>query len=159
MKRPGPRLKGRMRLTVRSPDGLIVEQREASNIVLHGGARLIARLFSGTDGAPINRVRVGFAREGGNPELTALSNPDNLPEAALQTPLAPDAFEIRDEEPGIVAVSISARFRPTVDLAGVTEAGLAAGAELYNQVVFEPVDLRAEQDITFFWEVEFPFGA
>lgn len=158
MKRSRLPLKARMRLTVRSSDGEIIEQREASNIVLHQGARLVAHLFSGKpETSPINRVRVGFGREGGDPGLTALSNPENLPDAALQTQLGPDAFEIRDED-RIVAVAINARFRPTVDLKGVTEAGLAADAELYNQVVFEPVDLRVEEDITFFWEVEFPFG-
>ena len=50
------------------------------------------------------------------------------------------------------------RFQPTVELTGVTEAGLLAGDKLYNQVVFEPVTLRPGQDVTFFWEIDFPFG-
>jgi hypothetical protein len=28
---------------------------------------------------------------------------------------------------------------------------------LYNQVVFDPVDLHLGQDVTFYWEVDFPF--
>ena len=49
-------------------------------------------------------------------------------------------------------------FKPTVELVDVTEAGLRAGEKLYNQVVFEPVTLRPGQDITLFWEIDFPFG-
>ena len=47
---------------------------------------------------------------------------------------------------------------PVVNLPDVTEAGLLAGEELYNQVVFEPVTMQASQNITFFWEIDFPFG-
>ena len=53
---------------------------------------------------------------------------------------------------------MNAPFKPTVDLTDVSEAGLLAGDVLYNQVVFEPVTLRPGQNVTFFWEINFPFG-
>ena len=62
------------------------------------------------------------------------------------------------DRPDVVQVVVSSVFHPTVVLQDVTEAGLMAGDRLYNQVVFEPVTLRPGQDVTFFWEIDFPFG-
>jgi hypothetical protein len=159
MGRSAPTPRGRLRLTVRAPGGAVIARREALNIVVRDGARLVARLFSGAEGAtPVDRIRVGFALEGGNPELNALANPDNLPATVLESLLPAEAFTIRDDAPDLVSVMVRARFQLAVDLAQVTEAGLFGGDTLYNQVVFEPLDLRVGQDITFFWEIEFPFG-
>ena len=154
------RPRGRLVLTVRGPEGEVA-RREATNLVLRRGASVIARLFSGAAGSqPVNRVMVGFGREAGTAELTALTPPEGgaVPAAALATALAPASFKIAADRPGAVRVAVEAVFRPTVDLEGVTEAGLLAGDDLYNQVVFEPVNLRVGQDVTFFWEVDFPFG-
>jgi hypothetical protein len=81
-----------------------------------------------------------------------------VPAAALETALPASAFTIATDRPGVVTVGISAVFRPAVDLADVTEAALASAEPLYNQVVFEPVALRVDQNVTFFWQIEFPFG-
>jgi hypothetical protein len=131
-----------MRLEVPSNDGTIIV-RSAENIVLRNGAAIIANLFSGSStGAPINRVGVGFAKEAASTELTTLTPPEansNIPAAALSTPLAPGSFKISTDMPRVVRVSINALFKPTMELKDVTEAGLLAGTQLYNQVVFEPV--------------------
>ncbi len=58
----------------------------------------------------------------------------------------------------MIKVIVNALFKPTVELKDVSEAGLLAGDVLYNQVVFEPVTLRPGQNVTFFWEINFPFG-
>jgi hypothetical protein len=58
----------------------------------------------------------------------------------------------------VVRVAITATFTPTVALDGVTEAGLGAGDVLYNHVLFDPVRLEAGQAVSFFWEIDFPFG-
>jgi hypothetical protein len=152
--------RGRLRLTVREPDGALAAERQVRNIVLRRGAEIIAGLFSGAAGSgPIDRVQVGFADQGATPDLTALTPPEEaVPAAALRSAIGPESFKITAGRPGSVQVSIEATFHPTVDLKGVTEAGLLAGDRLYNQVVFEPVDLRVGQDVTFFWEVDFPFG-
>ena len=68
------------------------------------------------------------------------------------------AFTISNEQLGMVSVAVSALFTPTLDLVDVTEAALAAKDRLYNQVVFEPLHLRVGQSVTFFWQIEFPFG-
>ena len=45
-----------------------------------------------------------------------------------------------------------------MDLDAVSEAGLLSDDTLYNQVVFEPITLKAGQEISLFWEIDFPYG-
>jgi hypothetical protein len=80
------------------------------------------------------------------------------PPAALVTPLAANTFQVVTDQAGVVQVKIAAAFAPTQDLADVTEAGLLSGSTLYNQVIFEPVALHVGQSVTFFWQIDFPFG-
>jgi hypothetical protein len=151
---------GRLLLLVRSPQGQVLARRQAHNLVLRQGAAIIARLFSGQpDVKPINQIQVGFAKEAGTPEITSLTLPSGeIPLADLRSPIAPENFVIATDKPGLVQVSVSAVFKPAVDLPDVSEAGLLSGELLYNQVVFEPVTLKVGQEVTFFWEVDFPFG-
>lgn len=152
--------KGRLLLLVRSPQGRILARRQAHNLVLRQGAVIIARLFSGQpDVKPINQIQVGFAKEAATPEITSLTlPPGDIPLGDLRSPIAPANFVIATDKPGLVQVTVSAVFKPTVELQDVSEAGLLSGELLYNQVVFEPVTLKVGQDVTFFWEVDFPFG-
>jgi len=152
---------GRLRLTVRSADGALAAERRAHNTVLRGGAHIVARLFAGQDDpAPIDAVGVGFGQDVADIEATQLTPPPDgaIPAEALRGPIGADGVSITSDQPNAVVVSIAARFTPTVELPDVTEAGLLAGDRLYNQVVFEPVTLRPGQEVTFFWDVEFPFG-
>lgn len=151
---------GRMRLEVRGPDGRVVAERRATNIVLRGGAELVAKRFTGQGPTAINRIGLGFGREAADPSVTALTGPsgNSIPPAALFTPIPPESFTVDPSLPSAVGVSVASVFHPTVELADVSEAGLLADDQLYNQVVFEPVTLRVGQDVTFFWEIEFPFG-
>jgi hypothetical protein len=153
---------GRLRLEVRSPAGAVVAERRATNIVLRLGAQIVARLFAGAEGSgPIDRIALGFGQEAADVSTTALTPPEggDLAPEDLVGPVAADAFALAtDESARLVRVSIATAFHPTKELPDVTEAGLLAGIELYNQVVFEPVTLHVGQDITFFWEVDFPFG-
>ena len=151
--------KGRLTLEVHA-EGRLVASRRATNMVLRSGAGLIARLFTGTaDTKPVNTIGVGFAREGGAADLAALTPPDPpVAKEALQSPVAAQDFVIDASQPGSIKVTVNAPFKPTVDLTDVSEAGLLAGDVLYNQVVFEPVTLRPGQNVTFFWEINFPFG-
>ena len=160
------RLQGKMRCEVRSKSGELVAERRATNIVLRGGAILVAKLFSGaSDAAPINTLQIGFGTEQATAEATALTPPPPpppsappIPPEALKSPVTPANFSIVTDKPGLIQVTISSVFHPTVDLNNVSEAGLLGGAQLYNQVVFEPVPLRVGQEVTFFWEIDFPFG-
>ncbi|HEX5414790.1 MAG TPA: hypothetical protein VFZ25_03930 [Chloroflexota bacterium] len=154
------KITGRLLVTVRSADGGLVAERRAANMVLRNGAVIIAKLFSGAAGVtPINQIQVGFATDSGTAELTALTPPDPaLPVAALRGPVKAEDFHLATDQPGEIQVSISTVFHPTQDLPDVTEAGLLAGEDLYNHVVFEPLTLKTGQDITFFWQVNFPFG-
>jgi hypothetical protein len=154
------RIHGRLTLSVLSPEGCIIARRCASNLVLRKGAGIIANLFAGVPGSvPINQIQVGFGTDTGSPELTALTPPaGGIPIASVRSPLTPAAFQIATDKPGSIQVSVTAVFKPAIDLPDVTEAGLLAGEVLYNQVVFEPITMRAGQSITFFWEIDFPFG-
>jgi hypothetical protein len=152
--------KGKLTLVVRSPEGLAIASRRACNIVLRNGAGLIASLFAGAPNtAAVNQVRVGFAKEAASTEVTALTPPEgNIAAEDLASAVQPQDFIIITDQPGAVKVMVNAQFKPTVELVNVSEAGLMAGDVLYNQVVFEPVTLRPGQDVTFFWEIDFPFG-
>jgi hypothetical protein len=153
-------IQGRLTLKVRSAENEVLARREGENMVLRKGAGIIAKLFAGIAGSkPINQVQVGFAKEAATAELTALTPPEgNIPVSALRSPLSPDSFQIATDKSASIQVFVTAIFKPGLDLQDVTEAGLLADEELYNQVVFEPVTMRAGQNITFFWEIDFPFG-
>lgn len=155
------RPRGRLHLSVRSGSGALITERHACNIVLRQGAAIVANLFSGQAGAvAINNVQVGFGQEGATAETNALVPPDDatIPATALISAIAPSDFTVVTDKPDGVQVLVSSVFKPTLLLTDVTEAGLLAGDKLYNQVVFEPVTLRPGQDVTLFWEIDFPFG-
>lgn len=159
---PGPPC-GRVFVQVRDVDaGIVVAERRARNIVLRQGASIVAGLFAGApDARAIDQIQVGFGTESAGADATALTAPAaerNIDPAALRSPVTREQFTIATDKPGIIQVSIAAVFRPTVVLADVSEAGLLAAGRLYNQVVFEPVTLQPGQDVTFFWEIDFPFG-
>ena len=155
------RPQGKLHLRIKDPGGGPLTERWGRNIVLRQGADIVARLFSGTENAAsIDQVQVGFAREGATVETTSLTGPEDssIPAGALVSAVASEDFSLITDRPGAIQVMIASVFKPTVELKDVTEAGLLAGGRLYNQVVFEPVTLRPGQDITFFWEIDFPFG-
>lgn len=160
MKARQRRIRGRMHLEVRSRRGRLLAERRADNVVVRQGAEIVARRFAGiADSAPINSIQVGFGRETTDVESTSLTPPAaDLDPQVLRSELTPEQFTISTDQVGFVRVSVAAEFRPSVALEGVSEAGLLAGDRLYNQVVFEPVTLRPGQNVTFFWEVDFPFG-
>lgn len=152
-------IRGRMRLLIRSQDGRVVAERRADNIVLRQGAGIVARLFSGdAQSKAINQIQVGFGTESATAETTSLKVPPDINLSAVKSPLTPEMFSVVMDKPNIVQVLVSAVFHPTKELKNVTEAGLLADDKLYNQVIFESVTLRVGQDITFFWEIDFPFG-
>lgn len=153
---------GRLHLRIASAGGVVAERR-ARNLVLTGGAEVVARLFAGRpEAASVNKLRVGFGDRPAGVDAVGLTPPPpdaEIPPEALEATVAADDFTlVTDGDARLVRVSIATTFAPSEDLDGVTEAGLLAGETLYNQVVFDPVDLRVGQDITFFWEVDFPFG-
>jgi hypothetical protein len=153
---------GRLRLRIASA-GQPVAERRGRNRVLTGGAEIVARLFAGRpEAASVNRLRVGFGNAPAGIDAVGLTPPPaeaGIPPEALEATVAADDFTLEtDGDARLVRVSIATTFAPTQDLDDVTEAGLLADETLYNQVVFDPVDLRVGQDITFFWEVDFPFG-
>jgi hypothetical protein len=150
-----------MHMLVCEADGHVVAERRSGNIVVQGGAQIVANLLSGAaTAAPIDRVHVGFGRESAGVEAISLTPPSGggIASEALQSPVMPDDFQVEAAQPGVLRLLVTTQFQPTVELADVSEAGLMAGTALYNQVVFEPVTLRVGQDITFFWEVDLPYG-
>lgn len=155
------RPRGRLHLSVRDGNGVLIAERRTRNIVLRQGAAIVAGLFAGqADAGAINNVQVGFAKEGATADTMALVPPDDagIPAAALSSTIAPADFTLVTDQANGVQVLVSSVFKPTLELVDVTEAGLRAGEKLYNQVVFEPVTLRPGQDITLFWEIDFLFG-
>ena len=156
----GRQIQGRLRLEVRAAGGRLLARRAAGNAVLRGGAELVARRLSGLDADPFTAVAVGFGTEAADAGATALTPPPDpaIPASALSSPVTPDAVTVATDRPDAVLLSLATPFHPTVTLTDVTEAGLLAGDRLYNQVVFEPVTLEPGRDVTFFWEIDLPFG-
>jgi hypothetical protein len=144
------RIRGRLRLVTAGG-----EQRRTHNSVLAGGAGLVARLFAGLPATPIDRVGVGFGTDPLPPDGAAL-RPGAADPANLTGPIGPADFTVATTADA-VRVSITATFTPTVELDGVTEAGLGAGDVLYNHVLFDPVTLPAGKAVSFFWDIDFPF--
>ena len=73
--------------------GQLVAERRGHNMVLRGGAAVIAGLFAGKAGSePINFVEVGFGQELAAPDATSLTPPNpSLPVAALRSPVSRQA--------------------------------------------------------------------
>jgi hypothetical protein len=128
-------------------------------MVLRNGAKLVARLFTGQGGQAINRLQLGFAKEEAGVDATSLTQATPpVDVAVLRGDILPNAFTVDASLPDMIRVSANVLFTPTVKLQDVSEAGLLGGDDLYNQVVFEPVTLEPGQNVTFFWQIEFPFG-
>lgn len=144
------RIRGRLRMVTAAG-----EERRTNNSVLAGGAGLVARLFAGLPATPIDRVGVGFGTDPLGPDGVAL-RPGAADPATLTGPIGPADFTVTATDDA-VRVAIAATFTPTVELDGVTEAGLSAGDVLYNHVLFDPVKLQAGQAVSFFWDIDFPF--
>jgi hypothetical protein len=144
--------RGRLTLTIRNAGGELVAERRTTNRVLQSGAKVIAALFTGVRKSGIDNVRFGFGIE---PLALDAKGPFfvNSPVMAL----AADNFTV-ESGPDVVTVHVRVPFKPEANIAKVSEAGLFAGDDLYNHVLFEPVDMTSGQAITFFWEIEFPFG-
>lgn len=146
-----PGLRGRLYLATATG-----QERRARNSVLRSGADLVAKLFAGQLTTPIDRIGVGFGTDPLPPDGTAL-RPGDADPATLTGSVAATDFTVTPGDDA-VRVSITATFTPTVALDGVTEAGLGAGDVLYNHVLFDPVLLEAGQAVSFFWDIDFPFG-
>jgi hypothetical protein len=151
------RPQGRLLLTIRDANGEVVTTRAAKNRVLRGGAQVIANLFAGARDVPINKVRLGFGQASIDPTADQLTGSQTVPAAALESELKPEHFTVSVGDDR-VAVDVAAPFNPTQAIDNVSEAGLVSGDVLYNQVIFEPVSLRTGQVVTFFWQIDFPFG-
>lgn len=161
---------------LRDTAGTTIARRRAHNAVLAGGAQLIADLFRGADGAgPVNRMAVGANPAPEVPpfattELAASAPDTGELSGARDVELAPEAFAVTVDADGRRILVTARAVLPAGDpgdgtgLHGpVAEAALLhQGGDgvrrLYNRVTFEPVDKRAEQELSLYWEVAFPFG-
>jgi hypothetical protein len=159
------RPEGRLLLTVHDDQGTLVAERRTKNRVTQRGANLIAELFSGKRAKGIDRVRFGYGTDPLPLEATDLRKRiftefgmfldlDPLPEQAL----AANDFSV-EIKPDVVTVTARVSFLPQSQLTAVSEAGLFSETELYNHVLFEPLDMVPNQTVTFFWKIDFPYGA
>jgi hypothetical protein len=157
---------------LRDASGTVVTTRRAHNAVLRGGAELLGDLFRGaSDAGPVNRMGVGADP---NPEVPPFGSTDlagsHESTGELQGPreveLTPDTFTATVDDDGPRLLVTARVILPAGDdtaLRGpVAEAGLLHrgddGHRLYNRVTFEPIDKRAEQELSLYWEIAFPFG-
>jgi hypothetical protein len=161
---------------LRDVAGATIAVRRAHNAVLSGGAQLIADLFRGAAGAgPVNRMTVGANPAPEVPPFATTELSSSSPDTGelsgqRDVELAPDAFTTAvDAESRQIVVTARAVLPAGVLADGtglhgpVAEAALLYQGEdgarrLYNRVTFAPVDKRAEQELSLYWEVVFPFG-
>lgn len=161
---------------LRDPGGGAVARRRAHNAVLAGGAQLVADLFRGAgEAGPVNRMTVGANAAPELPpfastDLSAASPDGGQLSGPRDVELSPEAFTVTVEADRRRIVVTAQAVLPAGDAAAgtglhgpVAEAALLHQAgdgtrRLYNRVTFEPVDKRADQELSLFWEVSFPFG-
>ena len=110
------RPRGRLLLKVEERGAPLVVRR-ASNIVLRGGATLIARLFCGdAAGKPIDSIGIGFATDPATTELTALTAPPaalGIPAEALKTALPAASFTVIAQVPFDATVAVPTTVEPS----------------------------------------------
>lgn len=159
-------------LELRDRDGTVKARRRAHNAVLAGGAELIAELFRGGAGGPINRMAVGANPAPEVPPFTTTELAAAAPDTGELTgprdvEIGPEAFTVTvqpDQRRVVVAARVVLPAGDDTALKGpVAESALLHQApdgtrRLYNRVTFEPVEKRSEQELSLYWEVGFPFG-
>ena len=159
--------------------GCVVAERRARNTVLRSGVELIAGLFDGTVTTPVNAMAVGLDPTPSEPpyEMTGLTTTAGDGTTLLQRPAAAiaagaittavdtDTFRIIITIHGVIPADRAVSPDATVDSVEVGEAALGVLAsdgeslvQIYNRVVFEPLPKRRDQELAFYWEVDFPYG-
>lgn len=151
-------MRAQLRIELRGSKGELLDVRQARNSVLQSGAGLLARLFA-RQGAGITHMAVGASDA---PETEAFST--TALAGATEVAIAPDAFQIDPPDP--VKRVVRVRVRGTVPAAAAVgtlrEAALLArdgdNVQLYNRVIFAPIEKAGDHELTLFWEVGFPYG-
>jgi hypothetical protein len=151
-------MRAQLRIELRGSKGELLGVRQAKNSVLQSGAGLLAHLFA-RQGAGITHMAVGTSDA---PETEAFST--TALAGATEVAIAPDAFQI--DPPDTVKRVVRVRVRGTVPAAAAVgtlrEAALLArdgdNVQLYNRVIFAPIDKAGDHELTLFWEVGFPYG-
>jgi hypothetical protein len=172
-------IEGRLWLTVRSTGGVVCARRFACNTVMRSGAELLADLISGKVTTPFNGVAVGLDPTPASPPyetasltLTALDGTQALAHSA--SPLMPanitkevlqKDLKVRLSISSTIGVDRAVSPDASVDRVMIGEAALgiiADGGEtlsvIYNRVTFEPVPKTRGNELSLFWEVDFPYG-
>ena len=173
-------IEGRLLLVVTDTTGAEVARRRTHNVVVRSGAELLAALFSGSVVTPVNGVAVGISPTPANPpyEASALTTttPDGTPVLQLgATALVPadisaevlaNDLKVRVSLRTVIGPNRAVSPDPQVRSVQIGEAALgvlaADGnslATIYNRVVFEPVPKSRDQEMAFYWEIDFPYGA
>jgi hypothetical protein len=151
-------MRAQLRIELRGAKGELIDVRQARNSVLQSGAGLLAALFA-SQSAGITHMAVGTSDA---PESEAFSTAALA--GAIEVAIPPDAFQI--DPPDVVKRVVRVRVRATIPAASavgtIREAALLArnGAtvQLYNRVIFAPIDKGDDHELTLFWEVGFPYG-
>lgn len=160
-------MRAQLRLELTDSSGRIITAREARNAVMREGAKLIALLFTGAQGA-ITHMGVGTSDEPESDSYNTLGlvNPttgDDMLQGDTVAPIPADAMFISvDETKRVAVVRVRATMPADAAVGRVREAGLIArtdgGDILYNRVTFAPIDKGDDHELTLFWEVTFPYG-
>ena len=165
------------RLTAR---GRVVETRHVVNTVMRSGAELVAALFRGESTTPVDGMAVGVdASPATAPyEISRLRTtaPDGttlldrpavaLAADALRTEVLTGEMKVRVSVRGVLPPDRAVSPDDGVDRVEVAEAALGVLASdgtslerIYNRVTFEPLPKRRDEELAFYWEVDFPYGA
>lgn len=173
-------IQGRLRLQLRdAASGRVVAERRACNTVLRSGAELVAALFQGSIATPVNGMAVGLDPTPAEPPYDSTGLRTEAPDGTVllqraASALAADAiassidtveFKVRLTVHGVIPADRAISPDATVRSVDIGEAALGVLAEngeslarIYNRVVFEPIPKRRDQELAFYWEVDFPYG-
>lgn len=160
-----------VRVERRDPGGRVSARRRAGNAVLESGALLVADLFRGGPGGAVTHMTVGADPTPEVPPFTTPTLAVSHPETGELTgerdvAVAVDGFTVTvqaDEHRIALAARVVLPGAPDGLRGPVAEAALVhisgdGERRLYNRVTFEPLDKRADQELSLYWEVFFPYG-
>jgi hypothetical protein len=153
------KLGGRLRLTLLDPrSGEVVMERRHNNLVTLAGRRFLAEILTGQRVFEGMNIVVGDGTEPPELDDQALSHQLDVVEATEIS----EAVTDKVDEPYRILTVITGTFEAKlgdeelhINEAGIQLASADGNSVLYNRVTFEPIEKKANLQLTLSWELLF----
>ncbi len=153
---------GKVRIVLKDGSGRLIKENRVNNLIVNSGRLMMANLFAGLSNDTVTYMAIGTGDEESTAQMVELVS-ECAPLGADPGRSLLSGQDTIAEDNGDYTITVSAAFDGDTYTAGpdieVREAGLftgETGGVMYNRVVFDPVPLRPEYEITLSWDVTFP---